>query len=290
MLAQLFQVLDTLDAERQATLDLDLRSFQYVNGALFRDRFDMPSFDGGMRKLLIEACAMDWGKVSPAIFGSLFQSVMDKDKRRNLGAHYTSEKNILKVVHGLFLDDLLGEFEAVKNNLTKLRASGDRYRPVAAMGKAYERRAQKGRRRIPQQVWTEIEAEIREEWSPEQITGRRRSSGGTAVSHERIYQHIYEDMSAGGDLHTYLRCRKKRRKRYGSYAKRGFRHKQVSIDERPQIVADKGRIGDLDVDTIIGKGHNQAIVTIVDRKSKLLRMKKVTRKTSTLVRQAICRS
>ena len=167
--------------------------------------------------------------------------------------------------------------------------SEDRYRPAAAMDKAYERRKEKGRRRIPEQVWREIEVEIREEWSPEQITGRRRSSGRTAVSHERIYQHIYEDKAGGGDLHTYLRCRKKQRKRYGSYAKRGFRHKQISIDERPQIVADKSRIGDLEVDTIIGKGNHQAIVTIVDRKSKLLRMKKVTRKTGTLVRQAICR-
>jgi IS30 family transposase len=166
--------------------------------------------------------------------------------------------------------------------------SEDRYRPAAAMGKAYERRAQKGRRRIPEQVWTEIEVEIRQQWSPEQITGRRRSSGRTAVSHEWIYQHIYEDKAGGGDLHTYLRCRKKQRKRYGSYAKRGFRHKQISIDERPQIVADKSRIGDLEVDTIIGLGHHQAIVTIVDRKSKLLRMKKVTRKTGTLVRRAIC--
>lgn len=166
--------------------------------------------------------------------------------------------------------------------------SGDRYRPAAAMDKAYERRKEKGRRRIPEQVWTEIEGEIREEWSPEQITGRRRSKGQTPVSHERIYQHIYEDKAGGGDLHTYLRCRKKQRKRYGSYAKRGFRHKQISIDERPAVVNAKSRIGDLEVDTIIGKGHHQAIVTIVDRKSKLLRMKKVARKTSTLVRQAIC--
>lgn len=126
MLGQLFQILDTPDADRQTTLDEDLRGFQYVNGALFRDHFDMPFFDASMRRLLIEACDVNWGKVSPAIFGSLFQSVMDKDKRRNLGAHYTSEKNILKVVHGLFLDDLLAEFEAIKNNLGKLKQFQDK--------------------------------------------------------------------------------------------------------------------------------------------------------------------
>lgn len=162
------------------------------------------------------------------------------------------------------------------------------YGPLVADRKAHERRAQKGRQRISEVTWTEIEAEIREYWSPDQISGGRRSRGQYPVSHERIYQHIYQNKSDGGDLHTYLRCRKKRRKRYGSYAKRGFRDKQISIDERPHIVDEKSRIGDLEVDTIIGKGHNQAIVTIVDRKSKLLRMKKVNKKTGTLVRQAIC--
>ena len=121
LLAQLFQILDTPEAKRQTTLDEDLKAFPHVNGALFSERFDTPSFDRKMRRLLVEACGFDWSKVSPAIFGSLFQSVMDPVKRRNLGAHYTSEKNILKVIHGLFLDELLAEFESVKNNFDKLR-------------------------------------------------------------------------------------------------------------------------------------------------------------------------
>ena len=75
-----------------------------------------------MRELLLECCLFDWSKVSPAIFGSLFQSVMDKTRRRNLGAHYTSEKNILKVIHGLFLDDLRREFEAIRHDTRKLTA------------------------------------------------------------------------------------------------------------------------------------------------------------------------
>ncbi len=176
---------------------------------------------------------------------------------------------------------------SISRELKRNAAEGG-YRPYAAMCRAYERRKEKGRRRIPEQTWAEIEGEIREYWSPEQISGRRRSGGQCPVSHERIYQHIYEDKAAGGDLHTYLRCRKKQRKRYGSYAKRGFRDTQVSIDERPPVVAEKSRIGDLEVDTVIGKDRHQAIVTMVDRKSKLLRMKKVTRKTSTLVAKAIC--
>lgn len=162
------------------------------------------------------------------------------------------------------------------------------YRPQFAMRKALERRKEKVRPRISKQAWTEIEGEIRECWSPEQISGKRDARGQYPVSHEWIYQHLYRDKRNGGDLYTYLRCRKKRRKRYGSYSKRGVWQNQVSIDERPVIVAEKSRIGDLELDTIIGKGHHQAIVTIVDRKSKLLRMKKVNQKTGTLVRQAIC--
>lgn len=121
MLQLLFQILDTPETTRQSTIDEDLRQFPYVNGALFSERMDLPFFDKKMRQILIEACSFDWSKVSPAIFGSLFQSVMDKDKRRNLGAHYTSEKNILKVIRGLFLDELYAEFETVKNNQNRLR-------------------------------------------------------------------------------------------------------------------------------------------------------------------------
>lgn len=121
MIQLLFQILDTPENARQSTIDEDLRQFPYVNGELFSERMDLPFFDKKMRQILIEACSFDWSKVSPAIFGSLFQSVMDADKRRNLGAHYTSEKNILKVIRGLFLDELYAEFQTVKNNQNKLR-------------------------------------------------------------------------------------------------------------------------------------------------------------------------
>lgn len=120
MLGLLFQLLDTPVADRQRELDEDLQQFPHVNGALFEQRIDLPVFNRMMRRLLLEACAFDWSKVSPAIFGSLFQSVMEKMERRNLGAHYTSEQNILKVVRGLFLDELEAEFESVQHDSRKL--------------------------------------------------------------------------------------------------------------------------------------------------------------------------
>ncbi len=121
-LAEIFQLLDTPPNKRHSTLDDDLARFPYVNGELFREPLRIANFDRAMRELLLECCLFDWSKVSPAIFGSLFQSVMDKTRRRNLGAHYTSEKNILKVIHGLFLDDLHREFEAIKHDIRKLAA------------------------------------------------------------------------------------------------------------------------------------------------------------------------
>ncbi|MGH7751147.1 MAG: DNA methyltransferase, partial [Candidatus Dormibacteria bacterium] len=95
-------------------LDGDLARFDYINGELFRERLPLPDFDRAMRDKLLYACGFNWEKISPAIFGSLFQSVMDKLARRKQGAHYTSEKNILKVIEPLFLDGLRAEFERLK--------------------------------------------------------------------------------------------------------------------------------------------------------------------------------
>jgi hypothetical protein len=120
LIAQVFQTLDTPPEKREKALDEDLEKFPYVNGALYEEVLRFPNFDSRMRKTLLECLAFDWSRVSPAIFGSMFQSVMDPGKRRNLGAHYTSERNILKVVRGLFLDDLYREYKAVKGDLRKL--------------------------------------------------------------------------------------------------------------------------------------------------------------------------
>ena len=113
-LAQLFQVLNTPMDRRPTILDEDLARFPYVNGALFHEQLLIPSFDSEMRQRLIDACHFNWSEISPAIFGSLFQSVMDKDERRAQGAHYTTEKNILKVIEPLFLDELRAEFQRLR--------------------------------------------------------------------------------------------------------------------------------------------------------------------------------
>ena len=125
-IADLFQVLDTPPGKRQKTLNEQLSRFPYVNGSLFTEPLRIANFDQPMRELLLECCIFDWSMVSPAIFGSLFQSVMDKCRRRNLGAHYTSEKNILKVIRGLFLDALYSEFESIKTSAKKLLAFHDK--------------------------------------------------------------------------------------------------------------------------------------------------------------------
>ena len=113
-LARLFQVLNTPEDRRQAKLDEDLARFPYINGALFAAPLRIPDFDAEMRQSLIDACLFDWTAISPAIFGALFQSVMEPAERRAQGAHYTTEQNIRKVIEPLFLDDLLAEFARLK--------------------------------------------------------------------------------------------------------------------------------------------------------------------------------
>ncbi|MEI6607170.1 MAG: type IIL restriction-modification enzyme MmeI [Verrucomicrobiota bacterium] len=127
-LARLFEVLNTPDGSvrgsknlRQANLDEDLAAFPYINGALFAERISMADFDAAMRSQLLDACAFEWARISPAVFGSLFQGVMDSVERRQVGAHYTAEKNILKLIRPLFLDALRAEFAAAKADKSNRR-------------------------------------------------------------------------------------------------------------------------------------------------------------------------
>jgi hypothetical protein len=113
-LAQLWDVLDRDRPLRQRALDEDLQQFDYINGQLFSERLPIASFDKAMRERLLEACGFAWDTISPAIFGSLFQAVMKPVERRKKGAHYTTERNIMKVIQPLFLDDLRAEFERLK--------------------------------------------------------------------------------------------------------------------------------------------------------------------------------
>lgn len=122
----LFTVLNTPNDQRLKNLDESLLAFPYVNGKLFEERLPSASFDSEMRKILLKTCSLDWAKISPAIFGSMFQSVMDEKERRNLGAHYTSEKNILKLIKPLFVDDLWTEYESIKTEKNKLKKLHDK--------------------------------------------------------------------------------------------------------------------------------------------------------------------
>lgn len=119
-LSQLFQILNTPKDKRLKNIDELLMAFPYVNGKLFEETLPMASFDSEMREILLDCSALNWAKISPAIFGSMFQSVMNDKERRNLGAHYTSEKNILKLIKPLFLDELYSEFDKVKSEKRKL--------------------------------------------------------------------------------------------------------------------------------------------------------------------------
>jgi len=119
-LQELFQVLNTAKEHRFKNIDEQLADFPYVNGKLFEENLPTASFDTKMRLAMLDCCYIDWSKISPAIFGSMFQSVMNPVERRNLGAHYTSETNILKLIKPLFLDDLWKEFESIKDNKNRL--------------------------------------------------------------------------------------------------------------------------------------------------------------------------
>jgi len=168
------------------------------------------------------------------------------------------------------------------------RNHGERgYRYQQAHRKANDRRKGKIPLRIDQGTWAMIETLIAEDWSPEQISCWLRLEMNISVSHEWIYQHILLDKQSGGHLYRHLRCRKKRKKRYGSNDRRGEIRNRVSIDERPAIVKAKERIGDWEVDTIIGKGHKQALVSVTERKSRFALIYKVERKTSDQVSKAI---
>ncbi len=147
-LSELFAVLDTPGKKRSTLLDEDLRAFEYINGQLFSERSGIPAFDSTLRALLLECVRLDWSKISPAIFGAMFQGVLDQEdeeqeeteekegakakkkkkgaKRRELGAHYTSERNILRAINPLFMDGLRDQLNAAGTSRPKLQALYDK--------------------------------------------------------------------------------------------------------------------------------------------------------------------
>ena len=161
------------------------------------------------------------------------------------------------------------------------------YRPKQANHFAENRRQARSTRRITPESWTRVERLLREDWSPEQVSHWLRNEEGIFVSPEWIYQYILQDKQSGGDLHKHLRCQKKRKKRYGSPDRRGQIKGRISIDERPDVVAQRGRIGDWEADTVIGKQGGAVLVTLVERKTRWSTIGKAPDRTAKKVKAVI---
>lgn len=161
------------------------------------------------------------------------------------------------------------------------------YRPKQAQRLSRSRRAACQGPRIPSWLWRRVDRWLRDEWSPAQISDWLWRREGLRLSHEWIYQHVLHDQASGGNLYRHLRCQKKRRKRYGSYQRRGGLIDPVSIDERPAIVDRKCRIGDWEVDTVIGRGKQQALVTLTERKSMYTLIAHIRDRTASSVQAAM---
>jgi len=192
---------------------------------------------------------------------------------------------------GFTLTAIAEELQVHKATISRelKRNTGQRgYRPRQAHAQAVSRQRQRAcGTRISSEVWDTVKAKLHEEWSPEQISGRLQTELGLNISHERIYQYVYEDKRTGGLLHQHLRCQKQRRKRYGSGRdRRGQIAQRQSIDDRPPVIEKRERIGDWEADTIIGKGHRQALLSLVERRSRFTLLHKLERATAAAVTAA----
>ena len=158
-------------------------------------------------------------------------------------------------------------------------AGRDGYDPKRAERMAVRRRRTAAKAiRIDDVILERVEDLIRQEWSPEQVSGYLKRREGLAISHERIYQHIRFDKAQGGDLYTHLRQGFKRRKKYGKPNLRGHIRNRVSIEQRPAVVDRKTRIGDWEIDTVYGCLRGGSLVSVVERRSKFTRLAKVERR------------
>ncbi|WP_226646230.1 IS30 family transposase [Microbulbifer variabilis] len=163
---------------------------------------------------------------------------------------------------------------------------GYRYKQAQRMTEERCRQARRPTKMLPKTIAL-IESKLKLQWSPEQVSGWLDLEEGLSISHETIYLHIWADMQRGGTLYENLRRRDRPyNKRANGKSTRGHIKNAISIEQRPQVVDDKSRIGDWEIDTVIGKGHSGALVTIVDRKSKFTLSQQVERKTAELVAQA----
>ena len=185
--------------------------------------------------------------------------------------------------------EVIGIHKSTVSRELKRNRGGRDYRPKQANAFAEHRRQAKVCPQIDGSTWAFVDRLICKEWSPEQISGWMKKNMKISISHEWIYQYVLKNKLAGGSLYLHLRCKKKRKKRYGSNDRRGNLKNRVSIDKRPDVVEERNRIGDWEADTIIGKAHKQAIVSLTERKSGLALIYKVDRRTKENTEDAIKR-
>jgi IS30 family transposase len=161
------------------------------------------------------------------------------------------------------------------------------YRPKQAQNLTLSRRRSKQKPRLSSSHWARVKDLLEEDWSPEQISGWLRREESIDVSHEWIYHFVLQDKQAGGELYTHLRCRKQRKKRYGSPDRRGQIKQRVSIDERPAVANERRRVGDWEADTVIGKQGGAVLATVVERRTRHCVIAKADDKSARQVKDAI---
>jgi len=177
----------------------------------------------------------------------------------------------------------------IYREVARSRCNDGRYRAAKAQRRTNGRRSRSRRNRhFGQEEWTVVERFLREKWSPEQISGRLAKEGILRISHETIYQHIWRDKKAGGELYKCLRCAsKQRRKRHRSYDSRGRLAGKRDITERPASIEERAEIGHWEVDTVMGSPDKHCIFTMVERKSRLVAIGKLENRTKDEVRKRV---
>ena len=176
----------------------------------------------------------------------------------------------------------------VSRELKRNESGRSKYNPNRAIRMTRERHERKKKYRIDPATWARVDSLLKLDWRPEQISIRLKMENFPTVSHETIYKHVYQNKREGGMLYTHLARQHIYRKRIHKYCRRGFRDPRRPISERPAIVETRSRLGDWEADTIIGRNHRQAIVSLVERRSRFCLLHKVPARSADLVTDAAC--
>jgi len=182
---------------------------------------------------------------------------------------------------------ILGVHKSTVSRELKRNGVEMQYDQIVAQRLTESRRKAQVPLRIPEETWEWVNLLLREKWSPEQISGWLAAEKQIKISHEWIYQAVIDDKNQKGDLHLHLRCQKQRKKRYGTYSRRGQIKDRVSIELRPSIVDERSRIGDWEADTVIGRQGGEVLVTLVERKTRFSLIGLAINKTAQAVKETI---